>query len=99
MSPLQLDGEMTIYRAAELKDVVLGHVAAHQSPVFDLSQVGEIDTSGLQLLLLARNEAERAGKTFGITACSQVVADLINFFNFSGLLPAASAGQPVPGTA
>ncbi len=50
---LHLDGELTIYRAAELKPLLLGDASAL---ALDLSAVHEIDSAGLQLLLLARRE-------------------------------------------
>ncbi len=50
---LRLDGELTIFRAAELKPLLLQGAGAL---ALDLSQVVEIDTAGLQLLLLAQRE-------------------------------------------
>lgn len=69
--PLRLEGEMTIYRAAELKDAVLAAAA------LDLAAVEEIDTAGLQLLLLARREAHAAGRAWRIGARSAAVDDAI----------------------
>jgi anti-sigma B factor antagonist len=56
-----MDGELTIGYAVEqnqrLQALLTGDVAVE----VDLSGVTEIDTSGLQVLLLARNEADRLG--------------------------------------
>ena len=59
---LAVEGEMTIYRAAELKPALLDAVRAHEAPALDLSAVTEFDSAGLQLLLVARQEAARLGR-------------------------------------
>jgi len=50
---LAVTGDMTVYCASELKTALLEQVPA-DSPTLevDLSQIGEIDTAGLQLLLM-----------------------------------------------
>ena len=73
MSVLALEGELSIYRAAELKTALLG--ALDMADVdggfeLDLSKVSEIDSSGLQLVLLAGREARSAGKPLRLTGCS-----------------------------
>ena len=63
----------------------------------DLSRVNEIDTAGLQLLLLLKKEAQRTGKRAVIVAHSQAVRSLIDFCNLAGelgdplVIPAAEA--------
>lgn len=52
-----IEGELTIYRAAELKPVLL-EAAAGEAPAVDLSQVTEFDSAGLQLLLVAARQAQ-----------------------------------------
>lgn len=54
---LFIEGELTIYRAAELKDALLA--AVNHSPVLevDLAGVTDIDTAGVQLLMLAKRSA------------------------------------------
>jgi anti-sigma B factor antagonist len=72
---LAVEGEMTIYRAAELQPVLLDLVHAHDAPALELSAVTEFDSAGLQLLLVARREAARLGKPFAVTAASPAVRD------------------------
>lgn len=72
---LAVEGELTIYRAAELKPALLDAVRAHDAPAFDLSAVTEFDSAGLQLLLVARQEAARLGKRVAIAAASPAVRD------------------------
>lgn len=73
---LAVEGEMTIYRAAELKPALLDLVRAHAAPVLDLSAVTEFDSAGLQLLLVARKEAARLGRRLAISAASHAVRDV-----------------------
>jgi anti-sigma B factor antagonist len=72
---LAVEGEMTIYRAAELKPALLEAVRTHDAPALDLSAVTEFDSAGLQLLLAARREAARLGKQLAIPAASPAVRD------------------------
>jgi anti-sigma B factor antagonist len=73
---LAVEGEMTIYRAAELKPALLDAVRMHDAPALDLSAVSEFDSAGLQLLLAARLEAARLGKALAVTAASPAVRDV-----------------------
>jgi anti-sigma B factor antagonist len=73
---LAVEGEMTIYRAAELKPALLEAVRAHDAPALDLSAVTEFDSAGLQLLLTARQEAARLGKRLAVSAASAAVRDV-----------------------
>ena len=73
---LAVEGEMTIYRAAELNPMLLEAVRAHDAPALDLSAVSEFDSAGLQLLLATRLEAARLGKPLALTAASPAVRDV-----------------------
>ncbi|MGB9108811.1 MAG: STAS domain-containing protein, partial [Telluria sp.] len=72
---LAVEGELTIYRAAELKPALLDAVRAHDAPALDLSAVTEFDSAGLQLLLMARREAAGLGKQLAVSAASPAVRD------------------------
>jgi len=72
---LAVEGEMTIYRAAELHPVLLDAVRTHDAPALDLSAVTEFDCAGVQLLLVARREARRHGKELALRAASPAVRD------------------------
>jgi anti-anti-sigma factor len=79
---LPIEGEMTIYRAAELKDIVLAALAAAPALDIELRQVEEIDTSGVQLLLLARREAARDGKPLRLVGHSAPVREAFAMLGF-----------------
>jgi anti-anti-sigma factor len=72
---LAVEGEMTIYRAAELHPVLLDAVRTHDAPALDLSEVTEFDCAGMQLLLVARREAQRLGKQLVLQGASPAVLD------------------------
>jgi anti-anti-sigma factor len=88
--PLAIAQDMTIYHAAELKSQLLAVLADGDGLALDLSQVDQIDTAGLQLLLLAKREAARAGKPMQLTAHSPAVRELIEFTQL-----AAHFGDPM----
>ena len=73
-APLSIVGELTIYRAAELKDALLAE-AALPGGRLDLGGVTDIDTAGLQLLLLARREAAACGHVLPLQPVSAAVRE------------------------
>ena len=76
-SPLALDGEMTIYRAAELAETLKAALAAHPGGLdIDLSNVTEIDSSGVQLLMAAKRAAVAAGAVLTLHGHSAPVLDV-----------------------
>ncbi len=85
-----LTEDLTIYHALEQKAQLLEALAATEALELDLLHVGEIDTAGLQLLLLLKKEAQRAGKRLAIVAHSQAVRSVIDFCNL-----AAELGDPL----
>lgn len=70
------EGEMTIYTAAEFKTSLASALAACEDLEIHLADVSEMDTAGLQLLLAARREAERCGKSLRLKDCSVAVLDV-----------------------
>ena len=77
---------MTIYRAAELKDTVLAAIADAQALDIDLSMVEELDSSGIQLLLLARREAARQGKSLRLICHSAPARESLALLGFDDQL-------------
>lgn len=80
---LAIDEDLTIYHALEHKQRLLEALAGADELELNLSGVGEIDTAGLQLLILLKREAQRSGKTLRIVAHSQAVSSLIDFCNMA----------------
>ncbi len=80
---LSIDGELTIYRAAELKERLLDGLAAADAVLeVRLAGVQEVDTAGIQLLILSKREATAAGKQLRLLAHS---APVLAAFQLLGL--------------
>lgn len=78
---LTLEADLTIYNALDAKHRLLDAVRSVKSLELDLSQVGEMDTAGFQLLVLAKREAQRLGRALRIVAHSPAVLEVIEFYN------------------
>lgn len=87
---LAMTQDMTIYRAAEHKEQLIGALDGADQIELDLSGVPEIDTAGLQLLILLKQEAARRGIEVRLVAHSEAVRTVIDFCH----LPAAF-GDPM----
>jgi anti-sigma B factor antagonist len=87
---LHIEGDMTIYNAAELKDELIKLVSQPGEHEIDLSGVGEMDSAGLQLLILAKREAARLKTILHFNGHSRAVLDVINLCNM-----AAYFGDPI----
>jgi anti-anti-sigma factor len=76
---LAVAGDMNVYSAAELKATLLSAVSDRRGEaIIDLSDVSEIDTAGLQVLLLLRRLARASGRRFAIVDPSAPVADVLD---------------------
>ncbi len=75
---LRIEGELTIFRAAELKPVLL---ATPPVAVIDLSGVTEIDTAGVQLLMLAKKTAQAQQRDVKLVAHSPAVIEVFELLN------------------
>ncbi|MES2151850.1 MAG: STAS domain-containing protein [Pseudomonadota bacterium] len=78
---LALDGELTIYRAAELKPLVLDALAANEALELSLAGVTELDTAGLQVLILAKQVAQATGRSLRLTEHSPAVLDVFELLD------------------
>ena len=88
---LVIEGELTIYVAAELKEKIAALLAAEDAAEIDLSQTSEIDTAGLQLLLLAKSESDRLNKTIAFSQPSEAVLECWQLCNVSEFFGANAA--------
>lgn len=79
-------GELTIYNAAAFKDSMKPHLEGDAPLALDLSGVTEMDTSGMQVLILLKRECGIRGKGFRITETSRVVNGAMDLLNLNGFL-------------
>jgi anti-anti-sigma factor len=76
---LRVRGEMTIGNAAGLKEQLFAALAQRSEGTrIDLSHVSELDTSGLQILLMARVAATASGGQIAMVNPSVVVREVLN---------------------
>ena len=80
---LTLTEDLTIYHALDQKNTLLDVLATSDELELDLLPVSEMDTAGLQLLILLKKEAQRSGKRVSIVAHSQAVRTVIDFCNLA----------------
>lgn len=78
---LRIEGEWTIYRAAELKPGLLAALAAAPALELNLAAVTELDSAGVQLLMLAKEAARAAGKRLRLAAHSEAVLEVFEVLN------------------
>lgn len=91
---LRIEGEFTIYRAMELKSVLFADPAPTE---VDLSGVTEFDSSGLQLLMLAKTSALAQGRPFTLVGHSAAVMDVLELLDMAGYFGnALVAPAPAP---
>lgn len=87
---LHIEGDMTVRTAAALKKDLIKHIAKPGEREIVLTDVSEMDTAGIQLLLLAKREAARHNATLRLTGHSPAVLGVIDTYNL-----AAYFGDPI----
>jgi len=94
---LKISGEMTVYRAAELKTELLAALETCGALLeIDLGEVSELDSAGLQVLMLAKQIAVKRRIELHLLAHSPAVVEVFELLNV-----AAFFGDPlvIPQTA
>jgi len=91
---IRITGEMSIYRAAELKPVLLQALAdGGAAPLaIDLSQVSEFDSAGLQLLMATARAAADAGTALRLHAPSPAVQEVLALLDLTRCFDTIAAG-------
>ena len=89
---LVVQGPLTIYDAQAMKNRLLELLSEVplQALELDLAQVPEIDTSGVQWLLLAAREAQRYQASVRTLAASEAVYDTLEFCRLGPVLGLAT---------
>jgi anti-anti-sigma regulatory factor len=75
---LRIEGELTIFTAAELKPAILCTPPPHE---IDLSGVTEIDTAGVQLLMMAKRTALELDTELHLVGHSPAVIEVFELLN------------------
>jgi len=80
---LAIDIDMTIYAIDELKKGFSEEIDSYDRFELNLGKVEDIDSSGIQLLLVLRKELVRKKKKLKLTVLSGVVTKLIEKYGIS----------------
>lgn len=75
---LNIIGEMTLSTAAELKESLLDALHQSDSLIISLAEVDDMDTAGLQVLLLLKREALELGKALQLQEHSPAIIDVLD---------------------
>ena len=92
--PVLLDGELTVQTAAEHKTRLLAGLIADGGMDLDLSGVTELDTAGLQLLLLLGREAAQLGTSLRLLNPSEPVLEVLRLARLDAQLGRISSHRP-----
>lgn len=75
---LLASGEMTIYHAASMKTALLARWPGGTTDVaLDLANVTELDTCGLQMLIMVQQLARSEGRSVVVVATSAAVREVL----------------------
>lgn len=77
LSQLNIIGDMTIYTAADLRCELLKHLNRGAIEI-DLSEVSEMDSAGLQLLIMAKREALHHGWDMRLSGHSRAALEVLD---------------------
>ena len=87
---LRIEGELTIYRASELCAELQAALQQPGDVELDLSEVSEMDSAGVQLLMAAKKAAQAGQRELRLVAHSPAVLEV-----FETLDLAAHFGDPL----
>jgi anti-sigma B factor antagonist len=75
---LRIRGEMTIYGAAALKGDLFAALEEEKGGcTLDLADVSELDTTGVQILLMAQRACVARGASFALANPSEIVRETL----------------------
>lgn len=89
-------GDLTIYTATECLVQLRHMTGVDLDVVLDLSEVGEIDTAGVQLLIQARRERSAHGKPMQFASPSPAVQEIVQLLGLQAFLDIPSSEFDCP---
>lgn len=96
---LLISGELTIYVALELQQALQECLASSEHIELDLRAVTELDTAGVQQLVLLRREADAAGKSMRIVEHSHATREVLALYRLDSFFDArARSASEAPRT-
>lgn len=79
-------GELNIYSAAQVREELLHSLGSHRQLEIDLGAVSDLDSTGVQILLVLKREAQRLGKQLAFIHHSPAVREVLDLLNLVGEL-------------
>lgn len=83
METRTIAGELTIYTAANEKQVLQEALESTEELEVNLSQVSEMDSAGLQVLIVLKQEAARRKKKLHYSMHSKAVLEILEMSNMT----------------
>ena len=80
---LRFQGDLDIYAAEETLAALMPYFDDFKTFSVELDQVGEIDSSGMQLLLQCHRHSQKSGGQLSILSLSENVSELIGLFQLT----------------
>jgi anti-sigma B factor antagonist len=97
---IHISGELTIYSAAVLKDGLFAALGEEADECrVDVSQVSEVDTSGLQLLIMMRRLCAAAAREFTLLDPSDALREVLELLKLDCRLRSDAVATPAGGAA
>ncbi|MBS4098787.1 MAG: STAS domain-containing protein [Sulfuricella sp.] len=81
---MDIEGELSIFTAAAIRERLLDSLADGAEIEVDLSKVSEIDCAGVQLMVAAQREATARSKSLRFVSYSPAVLELLDLCGISG---------------
>jgi anti-sigma B factor antagonist len=83
---IEIKGELSIFTAADVRQKLLDALDSGAEVDVDLSEITEMDSAGMQLMVAAKREAGHRNKPLRFTGHSPAVFELLELCNLSGHL-------------
>jgi len=80
---LRFEGDMDIYAAEETLTMLLPYFDEFKTFSLDLEKVGEIDSSGIQLLLQCHRHSQKNDGQLAVLSWGENVKELITLYNLA----------------
>ncbi len=80
---ITFSGELTIFCAMEVYQAHFQTIKLKPKVIFKLSSINEIDTAGIQILLMLFKEVSKQNSEYEVSSLSDVINDYIEIFNLS----------------
>lgn len=80
---IEIEGEMNIHNAADIQLQLARQLDQCSEMEIDLSKVSELDSSGLQLLVLVKREAMQINKVLRLVCHSPAVIGVLDTLNIA----------------